>query len=31
MIYVVIVSIFGVLWLNYEIMDPKGRWYDLFH
>lgn len=31
MIYLIVAIIFGVLWLEYEIKDPNGRLYDLFH
>ena len=31
MIYWIIAIIFGALWLEYEIKDPNGRLYDLFH
>lgn len=31
MIYLIAALVIGYLWLDYEIRDPRGRLYDMFH
>lgn len=31
MLYVILLVVFGAMWLHYEITDPDGRWYRYFH
>ena len=30
--FIVVFMVFvAAMWIGYEIRDPQGRWYDLFH
>lgn len=31
MCIIVCIVVIGAMWLDYDIRNPNGRWYDLFH